>query len=82
VPEECSWGDCVTAPDLEARGNLAAGNAQINEPTARLIPLRKALASALLDGPVIRRGTTDLQMYFDGTRWWGLGWLDVPIESE
>jgi hypothetical protein len=34
------------------------------------------------DGPVIRRGITDLQLYFDGTRWWGLGWLDVPIEEE
>lgn len=34
------------------------------------------------DGPVIRRGITDLQMYFDGTRWWGLGWLDMPITAK
>lgn len=33
-------------------------------------------------GPVIRHCTTDLQLYYDGKRWCGLGWLDVPIRQE
>ncbi len=33
-------------------------------------------------GPVIRRGITNLQMYSDGNRWWGLGWVDVPMQDE
>ena len=31
------------------------------------------------DGPIIRKGITNLQLFADGERWWGLGWTDTPI---
>lgn len=34
------------------------------------------------DGPVIKKGVTNVQLFHDGARWWVLGWVDIDQTGE
>ena len=63
-----AWLETIVDLDVEQQGYVANVWAQYE-------------VRDVTGGPIIKKGITNLQLFYDGDRWWGLGWTDTPISN-